>query len=141
RAHIHAADSQDRTILGAVVVKIHVVHAHHFAAVHVNHLLIEKISTEQQQSFGAIGRGPFGGHGGGSNAAIDRGNSGQGQHAVSRRRFDDQERNAGAVFLRGEGHLPHPSAGGAGGVIDGQAQKFAQGDGSHPQENTQERVQ
>ncbi len=57
--------------------KIHVIHAHNFAAVHVNHLLIQQIAAEQQQSFGAIGRGPFRSRGGGPHAPIDRGNGSQ----------------------------------------------------------------
>jgi hypothetical protein len=121
-------------------VKIHVVDAHNFAAVDVNHLLIEEIATEQQQAFGAIGHGPFGSASGSPNTAIDRGNGGQGQDAISAGRFDDQQGDAGAVFLRDEGHLANPATGGAGGVIDGRAQQFAQGDGGHLQENTQERA-
>jgi hypothetical protein len=122
-----------------VVIKIDVVHAHNLAAVDVNHLLIEQIAAEQQQSFGAVGRGPFRSRSGGPNAAIDGGNSSQGQHAVSRRRFDDQQRNPGAVLLRGKGNLAHSTTGSARGVIDGRAQQFAQGHGGHHQKNTQER--
>ena len=54
RANIYASDTQDRTILRTVMVKIHIVNAHHFPAVDVNHLLIEQIATKQKESFRAI---------------------------------------------------------------------------------------
>ena len=48
--------------------------------------------------------------------------------------------DARTVLLRGNGHLAHAATGGAGRVIDGRAQQFAQRDGGHVQENTQERA-
>jgi hypothetical protein len=48
RTDIHAADSQDRTILGAVMMEIDVIDAHHLAAVNVNHLLVQQVAAEQQ---------------------------------------------------------------------------------------------
>ena len=58
RADVHAADFQDRAIFSALLVKIDVVDAHNFAAMHIDHLLIEQIPAEQQQTFGAVGWDP-----------------------------------------------------------------------------------
>src|SRR5208282_4169718 len=102
--------------------KIDVIYAHYFAAVNVDDLLIEQISTEQQKPFGAIGRAPFRSRRGGANAAVDGGNGRQGQDPITRRGLDNEEGDTGAVFLRGEGHLAHPAASRARGVVNGRAQ-------------------
>ena len=54
------------------LVEIDVVHADHFAAMDVDHLLVEQIALKQEQSFIAVAGRPLGRIVGGTNAAIDR---------------------------------------------------------------------
>ena len=58
RANVHSSNLQLRTAKGGVLMKIDVIDAHNFAAINVNHLLIEQVAAKEQQAFRAVGQNP-----------------------------------------------------------------------------------
>ncbi len=97
----------------------------------VNDLLVKQIAAEQKQAFDTVDGIPVGGGGRGPNAAADLGHRTEGQQTVSLAGLDDQESGPGPVLLRSQSNIAHPSAGGAGGVIDDRAQQFAECEKAH----------
>ena len=110
--------------IDGVDLEFDVVDADDLASVNVDDLLIEKISFEQEQAFGAVGGGPVRGIGGGVDVGVDGGDGGEGKNAVAGFGFDDERGDAVAVFLGGEGDFAHAAGGGAGRVVDRGAEKL-----------------
>src|SRR4029079_7519408 len=134
---VHRAYFQHRTGGHGFLQQVQSVYPDDFSAKDVDDLLIEKVASQQQHAFRALAVGPVGGGRVGENAAIDRGDGTEWQHAVAATRPYDQDRNPGPVFLWDQGHLAHPAAAASGGVKHRRAQQFGKRKGQHTLENTQ----
>jgi hypothetical protein len=137
RPDVNGAHFQDQAVGDGFLKEIKVVHPDDFSSEHVNDLLIEEISSQQEHAFCAVTLGPVGGGNVGANTAIDRGHGHERQQAVAGARPDDQYRDPGPVFLRDESHFAHPAASASGGVKHRRAQQFSKRKGRHASENTQ----
>jgi hypothetical protein len=120
---MNAEDGDGSFVFLRINLQIDIVHADDFAAVDVNHLLIQQVALQQEQSFRAIGSRPLPRRRRGADASVDGRDRREWQHPVAGLGLYDQRRDAGAVLLRCKCNLAHPSCR-AGRVIHRGAQQF-----------------
>jgi hypothetical protein len=116
---------------------VDVVDAHYFPTVNVDHLLIEQVSCEQQESFRPIVGGPLGRGGGSTDAPVDRGYCCKWENSIASLGPHNEHRDAGAILLKNQSNLAHSPAGIARGVENGGTQQLGKGESDHIRENTQ----
>src|ERR1019366_5271451 len=60
RSNIHTAQFEHHVVMAEFVVDVHVVHPHHLAPMHVDDLLVQQVSRQQEHAFAASVGYPIG---------------------------------------------------------------------------------
>ncbi len=125
RTDIDRADPElNAAFVARLRVQLNVVDAHHFAAMHVDDLLIQQIAIHQQHALGTAKGGPLGRGNRAANSAIDGLHQPRCQQAVAAAGAHHQQRNVVRVLLRKHRHFAHTAYLGAGGVENGLPEQF-----------------
>ena len=134
---VHRTDFQDQAVGDGFLKKVQIVDPDDFSPEHIDDLLIEQVTSQQEHAFRAVALGPVVV---GELARIPpliEVTDSERQKAVASAGLNDQHRNPGPVFLRDQRHLAHPAASASGGVEHRRAQQFGKREGRHASENTQ----
>jgi hypothetical protein len=119
------------------VVQVNFVDTDDFASENIDHLLVEQITAQQEQTLPGLSQQPFRGSRGGSNAAIDGGYGAKRQQAVAGLGSNDDHSDASVIFLGSQSQLANAPAAAASKVENWFAQQFRECEHRHRPENTQ----
>jgi hypothetical protein len=118
------------------VVQVNVVDTDDFSSKNIDHLLVEQITAQQEQTLPGLSQQPFCRGGPSSNAAIDGGYGAKRQQAVAGLGSNNQG-DASMIFLGSQSQFPNAPAAAASKVENRFAQQFRECEHRHRPENTQ----